>query len=241
MAWCAYGCLLTMSLLLLAACSSEPNQASPAAGAHDGRLVDLSHVVRADVPHPPGEPATRLYHDQAGALTHVTLGTQTGSLVQMVAVPGSDPAHLEALSPRDLVLPAVVLDMRDQAQDQPGFELLPSAILAWERDHGRVPAGALVLLVTGWDVRWGAAADYLDDPPRFSQAALELLVDQRGVAALGIDGPALTFMPKTGFTLLLKNLTSLEQLPPTGATVVIGALRLQAATHAPARVIALVP
>ncbi len=225
----------------MAACSAEPSYAPATSGVSYSRLVDLSHVVRADVPHPPGEPATRLYHDQAGGLTHITLGMQTGSLAQVVAAPDSNPVHLEALSPRDLVLPAVVIDVRDQAQDQQGFELTPAAILAWERHHGRVPAGALVLLVTGWDVRWGEAAAYLDQPPRFSPAALELLIAERGVAAVGIDGPELAFRPTTGFTLLLKNLTSLEQLPPTGATVVVGALRLQAAERAPARVMALVP
>jgi kynurenine formamidase len=39
----------------------------------------------------------------------------------------------------------------------------------------------------------------------------------------------------------LLNLTNLEQLPATGTTLMIGALRLQAAERSPARVLALLP
>ena len=53
--------------------------------------------------------------------------------------------------------------------------------------------------------------------------------------------PGTPFAPAAGFCLLLENLTSVEQLPPTGATVVIGALKLQRAQGSPARVLALIP
>ncbi len=212
------------------------------------RTVDLSHVVHERVPYLIGEPPTQLVRDGAGQLTQVTLGTHTGSFLRVMTAPESDLATVETLSPHDLVLSAIVIDARDQAQDQPTFTLSVADVLAWERTHGLIPPGALVLLTTGWDVRWGDAAAYLHagadgtlQVPGFAPAAADLLLNQRKVAGLGADAPATAYTPATGFALWLANLTNLEQLPPTGATIVIGALKLQAAASSPARVFALVP
>jgi kynurenine formamidase len=234
------GGLLAALALLLAACAAP---ASPPAAAPPAptRTVDLSHVVREDMPHLPGEPATRLLRGPDGNLAQLAIGARTGSLLRVAAAPGADLADVEALSPRDLVLPAVVIDARDRSQDRPGFALAVDDVLAWERTHGTIPAGSLVLLATGWDVRWGDQAAYLDLAPGFSSAAADLLLNQRGVSALGLDAPGLPYTPAAGFCLLLENLTSLEQLPPTGATVVIGALKLQKSQASPARVLALIP
>ncbi|NTV63462.1 MAG: hypothetical protein HGA65_07990, partial [Oscillochloris sp.] len=91
-------------------------------------------------------------------------------------------------------------------------------------------------------LRWGDATAYLDaGGPGFSATAAATLLDERGASGLGIDAPAGVYTPQSGFRLLLANLTNLEQLPTTGATVVIGVLKLQAAPSSPARVIALVP
>lgn len=233
--------------LLLAACAAPAPAPTPPAPAA-ARTVDLSHVVREDMPQLPGEPATQLLRGPDGALRQLTIGARTGSLVRVAAAPGAAPATVEALSPRDLVLPAVVIDARDQAQDIPGFALDTDDVVAWERIHGPVPRGAIVLLATGWDMRWGDQGAYLslgpDGEPRvpgFGPAAADMLLNQRGAAALGLDAPGLPYAPAAGFCLLLENLTSIEQLPPTGATVVIGALKLQQAHASPARVLAIVP
>jgi kynurenine formamidase len=236
---------LVLALLALAApaCDAQPPPEAPGFA----RTVDLSHVVREDVPHPPGEPPTRLLRGPDGALRQLQLGAATGSLLRVAAAPGAELADVEGLSPRDLVLPAVVIDARDQAQDGPGFALSAADVRAWEQAHGAIPPDTLVLLATGWDVRWGDPEAYLGpgaDAPRapgFGADAVDLLLNQRDVLALGLDAPGLAAAPASGFCLLLENLTSLEQLPPTGATVVIGALKLQGAQSSPARVLALIP
>lgn len=212
------------------------------------RTVDLSHVVRQDVPYPPDEPLTRLVRSADGQLREATIGMRTGTLVEVVAAPGSARTTVDLLSGQDLILPAVVIDLRDHAQDTLGYQLEPAAIYAWERDHGPIPPRSLVLLLTGWDLRWGDPAAYLSQGPSgaprspgLSAAAAALLLDERGAAGIGLDAPAVAVAPAEGQRLLLANLTSLEQLPPTGATIFIGALRLQAAAGSPARVLAVVP
>jgi kynurenine formamidase len=212
------------------------------------RTVDLSQVVREDVPYLANEPPTQIRRNAEGQVRLIQIGARTGTLLQIAAAADSDLRTVDLLSPRDLALPAVVIDVRDQAQDHPGYQLSVDEITTWEQVHGRIPNNALVLLVTGWDVRWGDPQAYLaldtsgqSTAPAFGAQAARILLDERGVIGLGIDAPGSTYTPTSGHRLLLANLTSLEQLPPIGATVIIGALKLQAAASSPARVIALIP
>ncbi len=233
---------------LLSACAAPVGAPEAGEQARFSRAIDLSHVVREDVPLRAGEPRPRLVRAPNGDVTQIELGSNTGSLLRVVAGPGAELNSIEHLSPRDLVLPAVVIDARDRAQDTPTFTLSAGDVRAWERRYGSVPPGTLVLLATGWDVRWGDPQAYLGaggEPglaaPGFGADAADLLLNQRGVAGLGVDAPGRLYAPARGFALFLENLTSLEQVPPTGATVVIGVLKLQAASSAPARVLALAP
>jgi kynurenine formamidase len=153
----------------------------------------------------------------------------------------------------ELVRPAVRIDARAQCGGDPAWVLRAADVEAWETEHGRVPAGAAVLLCTGWDAMRADPDVYLGDPPRFpgfGADAAELLVE-RGVAALGVDtlsvdaGEATDF-PVHHITLPaglfhIEGLIGLDTVPDTGATVVVGALRLPGASGTPARVFALVP
>lgn len=238
-------CISSWGLALLLAMSGC---AAPRTPAPPPRTVDLSHVVRQDVPYLPDEPPTRLVRSADGQLREATIGMRTGTLVEVVAAPGDQRATVDLLSGHDLILPAVVIDLRERAQDTPGYRLEAAEIHAWERAHGPIPPRSLVLLLTGWDLRWGDPAAYLSldssgapQSPGLSAAAAAMLLDERGAAGIGLDAPAVAVAPAEGQRLLLANLTSLEQLPPTGATIFIGALRLQAAAGSPARVLAVIP
>jgi kynurenine formamidase len=238
---------LLLAALLLAACA-ESTPAPEQQTVTFARVVDLSHVITQDMPHTPHTPPTRLLRAQEdGRVEGVQMGLIQGTSLRLPAA--AERRSVESLSPRELVLPAVVLDVRNAAQDTPTYALSSAEIVAWERKHGRIPPGSMVLLATGWDIRWGAPERYLNldaqqQPrvPGLSAEAVALLAE-RGVAGVGSDTPALTDTAEAlpSEWLLLANLTSVEQLPPTGATLSIGALRVQAGPASPARVLALVP
>jgi kynurenine formamidase len=239
--------MITVIALAALVAGCAPRE-SPAAQPQFTRTIDLSQVIREDVPYLPGEPHTQIGRGADGRIEQIQLGARSGTLLHIVAAPGVDPATVEQLSPRDLVLPAVVIDVRDRAQDRVGYRLSADELGDWERRNGSIPKGSLVLLVTGWDVRWGDPTAYLaldsagrSQAPAFGDEAAATLLGERGAIGLGIDAPGTAYAPAAGYRLLLENLTSLEQLPPTGATVIIGALKIQAAQMSPARVIALVP
>ncbi len=59
-----------------------------------------------------------------------------------------------------LMGPAVVIDVSKQAAADPVYRVTPEDIAAFERDHGPIPAGAIVLLRTGWSRFWPDVKQY---------------------------------------------------------------------------------
>jgi len=131
-------------------------------------------------------------------------------------------------------------------------------VLDWESDHGPVPAGCLALLCTGRQSRWDNPLDYLGGAsagelhfPGFGLEAAEMMIKGRGIAALGTDTASVEPGVDTDFSvsrsalenrlIVLENLTNLDVLPPTGALLVVGLLRLEGGSGGPASVTALVP
>jgi len=87
--------------------------------------------------------------------------------------------------------------------------------------------------------------------PGFSLDAVKFLVEQRGIYGLGIDTlsvdvgmssdyPIHQYTSKHG-VYHLENSTNLDQVPPKGATVVVGAANLEGGSGGPVRILALVP
>ena len=152
-----------------------------------------------------------------------------------------------------LVRPAVRIDARELCGGDPSWVLGVADLEAWEAEHGRVPEGAAVLLCTGWDAFCGDPARYAGDPldfPGYGRAAATLLVDRAaawlGIDTLSVDAGAAADFPVHHTTLRaglwhLEGLVGLDAVPATGATLVIGALKLPGASGTPARVFALVP
>ncbi|MFX9877850.1 cyclase family protein, partial [Acinetobacter baumannii] len=87
---------------------------------------------------------------------------------------------VDAVPPAKLVAPACVIDCSEASEKDPDFLLQPAHIEAWEAEHGRIPAGAWVLMRTDWSKRDAAAyANLREDgahTPGPSPAAMRLLV-----------------------------------------------------------------
>jgi kynurenine formamidase len=156
--------------------------------------------------------------------------------------------------------PACVIDVSAQVAEDPDFLLTPEHIQAWEAEHGRIPAGAWVLLRTDWSQREGADA-FLNvgengpHSPGFHRTASEFLAHERDVTGVGVEtvgtdaGQAGGFDPPfPNHTIMhgagkfgLASLCNLNHLPPTGAVVIAAPLKLVEGSGSPLRVLALVP
>ena len=155
---------------------------------------------------------------------------------------------------------ACVIDVTQDVAMYPDFLLTVEGIQAWEAQHGRIPAGAWVLLRTDWSKRIGAEA-FLnvgeDGPhsPGFHKDASAFLAHDRDVLGVGVEtvgtdaGQAGRFDPpfpnhstmhgagKFG----LASLCNLDLLPPTGAVVIAAPLKIVDGSGSPLRVLAIAP
>jgi len=165
----------------------------------------------------------------------------------------------DTIPARRFVGPACVIDVTADVARNADFLLTVARIEAWEREHGRIPAGAWVLLHTGWSARIGAAFINAgaDGPhsPGFYAAASRLLAHDRDVLGVGVEtigtdaGQAGTFDPPfPNHTIMhgagkfgLASLCNLDQLPPTGSIVVAAPLKIVNGSGSPLRVLAIAP
>jgi kynurenine formamidase len=161
---------------------------------------------------------------------------------------------------RRFVGPACVIDVTSEVAANHDFLLMPEHVAAWEQEHGRIPAGAWVLLRTGWSRR-SDPASFLnvkaDGPhsPGFHVTTSRLLATERDVLGVGVEtvgtdaGQAGGFDPpfpnhgtmhgagKFG----LASLCNLDKLPATGAVVIAAPLKLVGGSGSPLRVLAITP
>ncbi|HLZ58393.1 MAG TPA: cyclase family protein [Ktedonosporobacter sp.] len=166
----------------------------------------------------------------------------------------------DTISPRKFVGPACVIDVTADVRQNPDFLLTVERVKVWESQHGRIPAGAWVLLHTGWSQRkrreefLNAQADGAHSPA-FHQECSQFLIKERDVLGVGVEtvgtdaGQAGTFDPpfpnhtfmhgagKFGITSLI----NLELLPPTGAIIIAAPLKIVNGSGSPLRVIAITP
>ncbi|PKB79903.1 MAG: cyclase [SAR202 cluster bacterium Io17-Chloro-G9] len=227
------------------------------------KVVGLSHVIRPEMPRWPGDPAVE-FSEEATAETHgfylrrFSMGEHSGTHMNAPRTFDPQGAGVDVYAPGELVVPAIVIDLRTQATANPDIALTPEDILAWEERYGLIPTGGMALLYTGCQHKWEDPTAYLglDSQgglhfPGFGSDAARLLVEERGVAGLGTDAAGVEPGQDDSFSanrlvlakggIVLECLDNLDQLPATGATLVIGPLRLEHGSGAPASVLALVP
>jgi kynurenine formamidase len=130
------------------------------------------------------------------------------------------------------------------------FLLTPERLEAWEREHGRIPAGAWVLLRTGWSRRprrpISERVGRRAAQPGFDARASRLLAHDRDILGVGVEtigtdaGQAGGFDPPfPNHTIMhgagkfgLASLCNLDRLPPTGAVVIAAPLKIVTAAAA---------
>ena len=235
-----------------------------------GEAVFLSHVNDPNrTPLFPGDPAFRIrtvftVEDDGFYLEVVRDGTHTGTHYSVPCHFHEGAACMDDLAPSDLMLPAVVVDVREEVADDPDHVVRVADLEAWEREFGQMPEGAAVLLLTGCSEFWSrrGARNYLNcgsgragiHQPGFSRNAVRWLIETGVLAetgALGTDtfGPdpssdvsfTPTFITLRRHRLTIENLTNLDALPPSGAWVVLGSPRNVRGSGAPGTVFGLIP
>jgi kynurenine formamidase len=164
---------------------------------------------------------------------------------------------VDQIPAKKLFGPAVVLDVRTEAEKNPDYQLTTAKIEEWEKKNGRIPEGAIVLLRTGWPARWPDVQKYRNTDaqgkmhfPGYSAEAAKILLDRK-ISGLGCDtlstDPGNSGDYPVHHSVLgagvyqLENLADLSDLPETGAFLVIAPIKLEGGSGGPVRVFALLP
>ena len=233
------------------------------------RVVDLTQTLHASTPviqlPPQFAPSNPFrieeisHYDERGPAwywNNLSLGEHTGTHFDAPIhwVTGKDygDGATDTIPVRRFIAPACVIDCSAEAASDEKFLLEPGHIEAWEATHGRLPAGAWVLMRTDWSKRTDPALflNAKEDGPHVpgpSAAAVKFLVEERdvngwGVEAVGTDaGQAFAFEPAFPAHHLmhgankfgLASLTNLDQLPPTGAVIVTTPLKIEKGSGSP--------
>jgi kynurenine formamidase/pimeloyl-ACP methyl ester carboxylesterase len=259
--------LLSLLMLVAAAAAGDGPRAPDLATA---RVVDLSHAFDKDTLYWPTAPSTF-------ELKQLAHGPTPGGwfyAANSFCTPEHGGTHLDApihfhdarrtldqVPVRQLIGPAVVVDVGAKAAAEPDYQLTRADLDAWEARNGAIPRGALVLLRTGWSARWPDRKRYLGDDtpgdasrlhfPSFGRDAAQWLVQTRQVGALGVDTASIDVGASKDFIVHqvaaaaevpgLENLTNLDQLPERGAWVVALPMKIAGGSGGPLRAVALLP
>ncbi len=227
------------------------------------RVIHLSHIIDSEIPQWQGDPPVEFeivaeLHKDGYSLRRFSMGEHSATHINAPNSFHLDGVGIHEYSAQSLVVPAVVIDIREQALVNPDYALTVADIRAWEKRYGKIPPGCVVLLYTGWQEKWLDHNAFFNQDaqggihfPGFGCDATRFLLEERQITGVGIDthgvdaGQDSTFatnrlvLEKPG--IVLENLTNLDQLPSIGATLAIGVLRLRGGSGSPAGVLALMP
>jgi len=166
-------------------------------------------------------------------------------------------ATVDEIPVKQLFGPAVVLDACAEGARDADFQVPGAQIEEWEKRRGRIPAGSIVLLRTGWAARWPDVKSYRNQDaqgkmhfPGYSAEAAKLLIERK-VSGLGCDTLSVDCGASEDFAVHrlalgaglyhLENLADLSALPETGAFLMVAPIKLEGGSGGPVRVFALLP
>lgn len=224
------------------------------------RVVDLTHPLPETFPSANGDVWLKLEAFLTFAdgginfkrwLVHEHIGTHIDAPFHF----SEDGDTADRIPVESLVVPLAVVDIRARADEDPDTELTPEDIREWEARHGELPEWCCLAIDSGWDRRaTGPGYRNADEAgtmhfPGVHVEAAQMLLEERRVVGLGVDTLSIDNGPSSEFPThrrwlpsgrwAVEGLANLAEVPPVGATIVVGGPTIVGATGGPSRVLAL--
>lgn len=222
--------------------------------AFSGELIDLTYALSDRIPAWDGKPdfelRTVVDYDACTPpdlfrVHRITCSASLGTHIDAPAHVIPDGRTTDQLTLDELIADAVVIDM----DAGPEARLSVKDIAAFEKKYGPIPPRSLVIVRSGWGRHWNEPDHYHNSHrfPSVSSEAAEALLT-REIVGVAID----TFSCDTGHEgfpvhrmilgadkYLIENVANAELLPPIGAKILALPAKIQGATEAPLRLVAL--
>jgi kynurenine formamidase len=170
---------------------------------------------------------------------------------------------VEALTLDQLIGRVVIIDVSTKALENRDYLVSIEDFLDWEKKHGPLPTGSIILLRTGYGKFWPDREDYLGTSRTGSEAVAFLhfpgldpeaalwLTKERSIKAIGLDTPSIDYGQSGSFEShrilfahdipAFENLANLDQLPTLGAWIVALPMSISGGSGAPLRAVAWIP
>jgi kynurenine formamidase len=233
------------------------------------RYIDLTHAITPGIPvwrgfgpatfSPAVDPATGkpyTYAESGFEATAYLLATdQFGTQLDPPAHWAPEYPSIDELPATYAVRPLVVISIARQVRSDPRYFLHVSDIRAWERRHGRIPAGSVVMVRSDWSKRWTEdpvkAKELAADPnfPSVGLDALKFLHLERNILFHGHEPLDTDTTPTLeGEDWLMHNgyaqaegVDNLDGVPATGCLVTLGYPKFKGGLGGYARYVAICP
>lgn len=258
--------LPAFALVVLCACTSS----RPLMDTRNAELVDLTWSYDEHTLYWPTSPSAFEHKE-------LSFGPTPGGYFYSsyaIATPEHGGTHLDApihfaekgnttdqIPLERLIAPAVVVDITEKAASDADYRLTADDVRAWEAQHGAIEPGTIVLLRTGWGARWPDRKRYFGDDtpgatdelhfPSFGEDAAKVLVNERRVAAIGVDTASIDYGQSKDFIVHrianganvpgLENIAHLERVPARGAFLMALPMKIAGGSGGPVRIVALIP
>src|SRR6202158_5047130 len=154
--------------LLFALLSQNTHHDSVLEGVPSGktRVLDLSYAINGKLVPWPGD--EKFFE----ATVHASLEkngyfTRSFWMLEHYGTHLDAPAHfppgkttVDQIPAKQFFGPAVVLDVSEEGAKNVDYQAPAARVEGWEKKHGRISEGSIVLLRTGWASRWPDAQKY---------------------------------------------------------------------------------
>jgi kynurenine formamidase len=182
--------------------------------------------------------------------TYYSMVGQYGTHVDPPAHFHADGITMDQIPLQQMILRLVVFDITPLLGKDPNHALTVQDIQAWEKKNGRVPEGAFAALRTDLSKDWKNPERFKRSPfPAWSLEAVKFLFEQRRITAIGhesLDTDTTQTMDSETWVLKqghyqIEVMAHLDEVPPTGALIVVSWPKVEKGLGFPARAFAILP
>jgi kynurenine formamidase len=233
------------------------------------RVVDLTHTFDEDTIYWPTAEGFQLHIDSKGRTdggyyyeaNSFCTAEHGGTHIDAPIHFAEGRRTMDEIPLEQLIGPGVVVDVSSACEQDRDHLVTAEELRSWEREHGRIPDGAIILLRTGFGRFWPDRMRYMGTDRRGAEAvpllhfpglhphAARWLVTERSIGAIGLDTPSIDHGPSKAFEAhqvlfeanvpALENVANLASLPPHGFEIIALPMKIRGGSGGPVRIIAL--